>query len=172
MPQTTKKRKASVDGASDVSKRTGTHTATIILHERWNCDRLQHINELLLDGQTEHLVRTVLDSLLEKQQSRRAVEYCPSAYKYGRVYAQYGGLQSLDSCWRRLVCGEYYHDIDIKCAAQTILSQVSMKCFGSCDPLLLMSREESFARIREVAPDATDSDMKKILLVCPKLSTC
>jgi hypothetical protein len=138
-----------------------------ILYERWDYDKLQHINELVLDSRTEYTVTAVATEMKISPLSRRSVSYTSREFKEGRVYGT--GLQGCSGWIRRLCSFRYYHDLDMVNSAPNLLYQIIEKAGFSC-PLLreyAVGRSDVFMRLRKEEPElasVSDKNLKEMFL--------
>ena len=95
----------------------------------------------------------------------RRVDYFAKEYKEGRVYGQ--GYQSVPGWIRRICAHKYYMDIDMVNAGPRAFIQVlrkeNLKVPGSLKKYAY-DRESMYPLVKEFMPDATEKEIKGLLL--------
>lgn len=139
---------------------------SVTLHERVDFAALSRVARLALDPGDRALVGRMLRGFKSGLTSWKVV-YKPSSFKEGRLYGS--GLQCLKGWIRRILSHKYYHDIDIRNCAPTIIKQVWNTAFpDKALPRLFEryvgNRSEVFSEIREDHPDLTDKQLKRAFL--------
>lgn len=139
---------------------------SVTLHERVDFAALSRVARLALDPGDRALVGRMLRGFKSGLTSWKVV-YKPSSFKEGRLYGS--GLQCLKGWIRRILSHKYYHDIDIRNCAPTIIKQVWNTAFpDKALPRLferyVENRSEVFSEIREDHPDLTDKQLKRAFL--------
>ena len=174
-----KKRKVSDDPPADPNPPTDPRK---IMHQRLNVLRLEDLLELDLEPNTQMSLANMaayytytpfctLDDVEQTKTTTLSVEYAQNKDNpNGRVYPVIpAGLGAQPSWVRRLLGGEYYHDVDIVNCAPTCLSYVFKKMFGQVPKLLDQNVRDRAVFFQAVRAEATcplpDTQIKKMILV-------
>jgi hypothetical protein len=144
----------------------------IVCYEKYDLKALKAINHLDLEATRLELMDNVWKLVKDFNslgRTARTVVYKPGAFKKGRLYADGLSLQTLPKWVRCLVANKYDHDLDMKRAAPTIMSQVFEKVLGSCGPLLkryVVDTAPFYTEVQEVLPQASNSALKQVFHAC------
>ena len=144
---------------------------SVVVYERWNYDRLQHIIEIEdIEPSIEAQCRLILKT--GAQVGRRRVVYTPREYRNGRKYANEASAQSMKNCIQRLCLDEIYVDIDFVNCGPTILAQIFEKHLGSAPTILKQYVNNRQSMIMEFTKERTEfndipyKQAKYIFLTC------